>query len=168
MYCHGYSEKCLSPYKSLHAQYRKLLLTTRAAVGRLGVRPEAGRPDRPAWQDKVLEIIIDVNQLFPFTVSINEACHSSLSVSTIPMPSAQPLKHVANPDLWEHGWDASLAQSAILICSVTLHIYSHQYDLWLFHNHLHYMPILMCLQLHGHIKYVIKQRIEYVAQCLIL
>ena len=33
------------------------------------------------------------------TMSINEACPS---VSTIPIPSAQRLKPVSNPDLWEY------------------------------------------------------------------
>ena len=32
-------------------------------------------------------------------LSINEACPS---VSTIPIPSAQRLKPVSNPDLWEY------------------------------------------------------------------
>ena len=30
----------------------------RAAIGQLGVQPEAGRPASPAWQAKLLEIII--------------------------------------------------------------------------------------------------------------
>ena len=35
-------------------------------------------------------------------MSINEACHSSQSVSTIPIPSVLLLKPVTNSDLWEY------------------------------------------------------------------
>ena len=40
------------------------------------------------------------------TMSTNEACYSSPSVSTIPLPSAQPLKPVTHQDLCEY-MDAS-------------------------------------------------------------
>ena len=53
--------------------------------------------------------------------------------------------------------DVPLALS--IICSVTLHIYSHQYDLLLCHNHLHNMPINVLAGTwdnYGHIKCVIQ------------
>ena len=43
--------------------------------------------------------IINFIMLYVIALSINEAC---LSVSTIPIPSAQRLKPVSNPDLWEY------------------------------------------------------------------
>ena len=78
----------------------------RAPVGQQGsgLRP-AGLPVRPdslAWQAKLVEIIVYKFQSFimlRYTMSINEACPS---VSTIPIPSAQRLKSVSNPDLWEY------------------------------------------------------------------
>ena len=45
---------------------------------------------------------MSINYIFRLrnvTISINEACHS---VSTVPIPSAQPLKPITNPDLWEY------------------------------------------------------------------
>ena len=73
---------------------------------------DTGRPASPAWLVKLMEIIIlKCQSIIQFdlrnvTMSINEECHSSPSVSTIPIPSAQPLKPVTNPDLWEY-MDAS-------------------------------------------------------------
>ena len=85
---------------TIHCMY---CVVCRAAVGRLGVWPEAGRPASPAWQAKLVDIIVYKCQslmlCYVIALSINEAC---LSVSTIPIPSAQRLKPVSNPDLWEY------------------------------------------------------------------
>ena len=54
------------------------------------------RPDRSAWQAKLVEIIVYKCQSFILLMSINEACPS------VSVPSAQRLKPGSNPDLWEH------------------------------------------------------------------